>query len=69
VQDLKAFAEKQGCSLAQFALAWILRRSEISSVIVGATKPEQIEDNAAASGLAFPDEVWVEADRILGGRA
>lgn len=69
VQNLKGFAEKQGCTLAQFALAWILRRKEISSVIVGATKPEQIEDNAAASGLAFADEIWSEADRILGGEA
>lgn len=67
IQNLKAFAQENGCSLAQFALAWILRRSEVSSVIVGATKPEQLEDNAAASGKSFSDEVWQQADRILLG--
>ena len=69
VQTLKALTEQNGCTLAQFALAWILKRNDVSSVIVGATKPEQIEDNAAASGLAFPDEVWEQADRILTGSA
>jgi voltage-dependent potassium channel beta subunit len=69
IQELKAFAGGKGCSLAQFALAWILRRSEISSVIVGATRPEQIEDNAAASGITFEDDVWQEAERILSGAA
>lgn len=67
VQSLKGLAETQGCTLAQLALAWVLRRKEVSSVIVGATKPEQIEDNAAASGLEVPDEVWEHADRILTG--
>jgi len=67
IQGLKAFAQENGCSLAQFALAWILRRNEVSSVIVGATKPEQLEDNAAASGKAFGEEVWQKADRILNG--
>jgi len=67
IQDLKAFAQENGCSLAQFALAWILRRNEVSSVIVGATKPEQLEDNAAASGKSFSEEVWQQADRILLG--
>jgi voltage-dependent potassium channel beta subunit len=67
VQNLKRFAEKQGCTLAQFALAWILRRNEVSSVIIGATKPEQVEDNATASGLSMSDEVWEQAERILSG--
>ncbi len=67
IQNLKAFAQENGCSLAQFALAWILRRNEVSSVIVGATKPEQLEDNAAASGKSFSEEVWQQADRILLG--
>jgi len=67
IQNLKAFALENGCTLAQFALAWILRRNEVSSVIVGATKPEQIEDNAAASGKSFGEEVWQQADRILNG--
>ncbi|MCX7798796.1 MAG: aldo/keto reductase family protein [Fimbriimonadales bacterium] len=67
VQNLKAFAQEHGCTLAQFALAWILRRPEVSSVIVGATRPEQVEENAQASGLRFPAEVFQEAERILTG--
>jgi voltage-dependent potassium channel beta subunit len=69
VQQLKGFVEEHGCTLPQFALAWILRRNVVSSVIVGATRPEQIEDNAAASGLSFPDKVWEQAEQILGGLA
>src|SRR5688500_13246319 len=43
VQNLKQFANDQGHTLAQFALAWCLRKPEISSVIVGATSVEQLE--------------------------
>ena len=40
-----------GCTLAQLALAWVLREPNVASAIVGATRPEQVEDNAAASGV------------------
>ncbi len=67
VQELKALAENElGVSVAAFALAWCLRRPEVSSVIIGATKPEQVDANAQASGLAFGDDVWAKADSILG---
>jgi aryl-alcohol dehydrogenase-like predicted oxidoreductase len=69
VQLLKEFANRQGCTLAQFALAWCLRRPEISSVIIGATSVEQVEVNVAASGLKFDAGVWEEAESILTGGA
>jgi aryl-alcohol dehydrogenase-like predicted oxidoreductase len=69
VQKLKAYAEENGQTLSRFALAWCLRRPEISSVIVGATRVEQIEDNVQASGIEFPSEVWERAQAILEGVA
>lgn len=67
VQNLKAFAEAQGVTLTQFALAWCLRQKMVSSVIVGASRVEQIEQNASASGIEFPAEVWAQAEAILQG--
>lgn len=67
VQALKAFAEKQGVTLTQFALAWCLRQKMVSSVIVGASRVDQIEQNASASGISFAPEIWAEAEAILKG--
>ncbi|CAN5576682.1 aldo/keto reductase family protein [soil metagenome] len=69
VQKLKAYANEQGFTLAQFALAWCLRQKNVSSVIVGATSPEQIEGNVSASGVDLPSEVWQKAENILDGTA
>jgi len=51
VQRLAPIAREVGCTMSQLALAWILRRPEISSCIMGATRPEQVEQNAGASGI------------------
>jgi voltage-dependent potassium channel beta subunit len=67
VQTLKAFANDQGYTLSQFALAWCLRLPAISSVITGATSPEQVEANAAASGVVLDEKVWERAESILEG--
>lgn len=48
VQELQATADQLGCTMAQLAIAWLLRRKEVSSVITGATKISQLEDNLAA---------------------
>ena len=66
VQKLKPLAEKLGLSLAQLALAWCLRKENVSSVIIGASRPAQVEDNAKASGASVGEEVWREMDAILG---
>ncbi len=65
VQNLKAVADQQGCTMVQLALAWILRRSEVSSCIIGATKPQQVEENAAASGIKLTEAVIARIDEIL----
>jgi len=49
VRTLKPIAAEAGCTLAQFALAWVLREPNVASAIVGASRPEQLDDNAAAS--------------------
>jgi L-glyceraldehyde 3-phosphate reductase len=65
VQKLVPIAEELGLSMAQLALAWILRLPEISSVIVGATKPTQIDDNIGASGKHLPNEALERIESIL----
>jgi aryl-alcohol dehydrogenase-like predicted oxidoreductase len=55
VQRLVPIAEGLGISTAQLALAWVLRRDEVAAAIVGASRPEQVEDNAAASGIDLDD--------------
>lgn len=66
VQVLKRYAEELGTTMPAFALAWCLRQKQVTSVIIGATKPEQVEANVQASGLQFGDDVWKKADEILG---
>ena len=65
VQRLKPLAERADCSLSQLALAWCLRRSAVTSVIIGATKPEHVDDNARAGDLHVDPEIFVEMNRIL----
>jgi 1-deoxyxylulose-5-phosphate synthase len=55
VQRLVPIAAGLGISTAQLALAWVLRRDEVAAAIVGASRPEQVEDNAAASGIELDD--------------
>jgi len=65
VQKLIPIAEENRCSLAQLALAWILRRPEVTSCIIGATKPKQVEENAEASGIQLSDETARRIEEIL----
>ena len=66
VQKLDSFAKEVGApSLAAFALAWCLRQPVVSSVIIGASRPEQVEENVAASGITFGADVWEKAEAIL----
>jgi 1-deoxyxylulose-5-phosphate synthase len=65
VQKVKALAEGQGLTLAQFSLAWILREPNVASAIIGATRPEQIDENAAASGKVVDPAVFAEAERLF----
>jgi len=64
VDQIKPLAAEAGCSMAQFALAWVLREPNIASAIVGASRPEQLDDNAAASGLEIDPALFVKAEAI-----
>jgi aryl-alcohol dehydrogenase-like predicted oxidoreductase len=65
VQELKPLAAEADCTLAQFALAWVLRNQNVASCIVGATRPEQLEDNVVAADLTLDDELVRRAEEIL----
>jgi aryl-alcohol dehydrogenase-like predicted oxidoreductase len=65
VQRLVPVADRLGITMAQLALAWVLRLDEVASAIVGASRPEQVRDNASASGIELDAETIAEIDRIL----
>ena len=65
VQDLKPVAQGMGLSMAQLALAWVLRREEVSSAIIGATRPDQVDDNAAAAGVKLSEDILRAIDDAL----
>jgi aryl-alcohol dehydrogenase-like predicted oxidoreductase len=65
VQQLKPLAQRAGISMSRFALAWILREPNVASAIVGASSPEQLVENAAASGLSIDPALFAEADAAL----
>jgi aryl-alcohol dehydrogenase-like predicted oxidoreductase len=66
VERLRAVAEEAGLTLPQFALAWVLREPNLASAIVGASRPEQVEANASASGITLSEETLRAADEALG---
>lgn len=65
VSKLGELAQSQGMSMGQFALAWCLRKKNVSSVIVGATSVAQLEENLGASGREVEDAVWQKVDELL----
>jgi aryl-alcohol dehydrogenase-like predicted oxidoreductase len=66
VQRLVPIAERLGVTMAQLALAWVLREENVASAIVGASRPEQVHDNAGASGTELDGATLAEIDAILG---
>ena len=65
VEELGEIAKELNISMAQLALAWCLRLPGISSVICGATKLEQIDDNIKAAGVELSDEVNAKIEEVL----
>jgi aryl-alcohol dehydrogenase-like predicted oxidoreductase len=65
VQKLKPLAAEAGCTVSQFSLAWVLREPNVASAIVGASRPAQLEENAAASGLAVDPALFRKAEAIV----
>jgi aryl-alcohol dehydrogenase-like predicted oxidoreductase len=65
VEKLRPVASDAGLSMSQLALAWVLQRDNVSSAIIGASRPEQVEDNAKAAGVRLSSDVVSEIDSIL----
>jgi aryl-alcohol dehydrogenase-like predicted oxidoreductase len=65
VARLRPIAEEAGLSMAELALAWVLRRPELASAIIGATRPEQVHANAKASGIELTPDTLAAIDRAL----
>ena len=65
VQQLKPIAEEAGLTLPQFALAWVLREPNIASAIIGASRPEQVRENAASSGVTVDTQLFLRAEQII----
>jgi 1-deoxyxylulose-5-phosphate synthase len=65
VQRLKPIAQEAGLTLPQFALAWVLREPNVASAIIGASRPEQVRENAAASGVVVDTQLFLRAEQIV----
>ena len=67
VSKLASLAHEAGLTLPQLAIAWVLQNPQISAAIIGASKPEQIQENVKASGVRLDNEIMREIDTILDG--
>ncbi|WP_157216438.1 aldo/keto reductase family protein [Flavisphingomonas formosensis] len=67
VDALRPIVAEAGCTMAQFALAWVLREPNVASAIVGASRPAQLDENAAAADLAIDPALFLQAEAIVAG--
>ena len=67
VQKLKPIAEKAGITMAQMSIAWTLQNKNVASAIVGATRPEQLDDNVKAAGVVLDADTLKAIDKVLDG--
>jgi aryl-alcohol dehydrogenase-like predicted oxidoreductase len=65
VQRLRPIAEDAGLSMAQLAVAWVLQNPNVSSAIVGASRPEQVSENVKAAGVTLDGELMRRIDEVL----
>ncbi|OIK09796.1 aldo/keto reductase family protein [Bacillus sp. MUM 13] len=65
VEQLEKTAKELDISLSQLAIAWILRQPNVASALIGASRPEQVEENAKAADAHLPDEILKKIDTIL----
>jgi aryl-alcohol dehydrogenase-like predicted oxidoreductase len=66
VQELKPIADEVGLSLAQLAIAWVLQNTNVSSAIIGASRPEQVAENVKAAGVKLDEPLLKRIDETLG---
>jgi aryl-alcohol dehydrogenase-like predicted oxidoreductase len=69
VQRLRPIAEGAGLTMSQLALAWILRQDNVAAAIVGATRPAQVHENAAAAGVELSDDTLAAIEDAVGAVA
>ncbi|TJY42708.1 aldo/keto reductase [Cohnella pontilimi] len=67
VQKLAALARDNGLTTGQLALAWILRQPNVASALIGASRPEQVEENVKASGVELSADTLAAIEEIVGG--
>jgi aryl-alcohol dehydrogenase-like predicted oxidoreductase len=65
VQQLVPLAQEAGLSMAQLAVAWVLQNENVSTAIIGASRPEQVHDNARAAGVRLDTDLLAKIDEIL----
>ena len=65
VQRLRPIAQEAGLTLPQFALAWVLREPNVASAIIGASRPQQVRENAGASGVVVDTQLFMRAEQII----
>jgi aryl-alcohol dehydrogenase-like predicted oxidoreductase len=66
VQQLKPLAEEAGLTQAQLAVAWTLQNPNVSAAIVGASRPEQVQEAVGAAGVRLEDDLLKRIDEVLG---
>jgi aryl-alcohol dehydrogenase-like predicted oxidoreductase len=66
VQGLKPIAEEAGLTMAQLAVAWVLQNKNVSSAIIGATRPSQVKENVKAAGIVLAPASLKAIDKVLG---
>jgi aryl-alcohol dehydrogenase-like predicted oxidoreductase len=66
VQNLKPIADQAGLSMSQLAIAWVLQNPNVSTAIMGATKPSQVKENVKAAGVKLDSDVMKAIDKALG---
>jgi 1-deoxyxylulose-5-phosphate synthase len=66
VQRLAPVADGAGLTMSQLALAWVLRQENVAAAIIGASRPEQVHENAAAAGVTLSDDTLRAIDDVLG---
>ena len=65
VERLRSIADGLGISMAELALAWVLREDNVAAAIIGASRPEQVEENAGASGVELDESTLRAIDEAV----
>jgi aryl-alcohol dehydrogenase-like predicted oxidoreductase len=65
VQNLRPVADELGLTMAQLAVAWVLQNENVAAALIGASRPEQVRENVAASGVVIPQELMIRIDKVL----